>query len=312
MSGVFIRRSECFRLVNSSTTFTLAQDQLNPGLPSIFPWLSQVAPNFEQYRWHHLSFTFASTASDSTNTTNTALGVVMTGISYDSYDPNFSSRLEMANYTGVKRCRPCDNMVYEANLSTLATRNLFVRTGPVPADADRRLYDIGTFNFATDGAQAANQVGELWVHYVIELFKPRLDPIGDSRRSVFQSSGASGLLPLGASGSVTTVFDELGAVVTPTTITIPPQSGLPNAYQVNISWIGTPAGSIAYPVVTLTNCTAFYQNGPEDGAFNCGQAVMTASVSVTDPTLPVVLTFGAAGTLPTAALCYIRIYDTIM
>lgn len=54
---------------------------------------------------------------------------------------------------------------------------LWVRSGPVPNNADQRLYDLGLFQIATSGQQTpGGQLGELWVSYEIELLKPRILP----------------------------------------------------------------------------------------------------------------------------------------
>ena len=54
--------------------------------------------------------------------------------------------------------------------------DLYVRpTLNVPSGSDRRLYDFGNFQIATIGLQGTSvNVGELWVTYEIELFKPKV------------------------------------------------------------------------------------------------------------------------------------------
>lgn len=47
---------------------------INPGLNKTFPWLSQIAQNFESYRMLGCAFEFKSMSSDALNSTNTALG----------------------------------------------------------------------------------------------------------------------------------------------------------------------------------------------------------------------------------------------
>lgn len=307
--AVRVQHKELFRLVNSTTSFSILQNQINPGLPEIFTWLSQIAPSFEQYRWNYLCFHYRSTSSDNTSTINTALGVVMLGISYDSYDRAFTNRIEFTNYAGVRRCRPCDDMDYGASLSTRATQNMFVRTGPVPADADRRLYDLGTFNFATDAAQNANPVGELWVSYSIDLFKPKINEVGDAATARYTISGANASVPLGSTQTLQGV-DEIGATLTSNTITFPGQSALPNQYIVIVNWTGTAGLGTTYPTLTGTNCTiGTVAIGPTAGTAS-GDVTLVFNVTVTDPMAQSVVTVGVAGVLPTNFTGSIRIIDT--
>jgi len=43
------------------------------------------------------------------------------------------------------------------------------------ATVDPRLFDLGRFSIATIGMQAASTIGELWVSYDVEFFKPQLN-----------------------------------------------------------------------------------------------------------------------------------------
>lgn len=182
-----ISRRECIGFLDQTTTWTLSALSpggfaINPGLADTFPWLSQVAPNYEQYCFHWLRFIYKSTCSDSTTaTTNNNLGVVIFQLHYDPVDTAPSSRLEQLNYYGTRRTRPCDDLVLDVNVKSLVAPLLFVRDGALPANTDRRLYDLGKLYIATDGAQNTNQCGELWCEYDISFFKPKLyDSLGFS------------------------------------------------------------------------------------------------------------------------------------
>jgi hypothetical protein len=96
---------------------------------------------------------------------------------YDVLDPPFTTKLAMENYEFATSCMP-----HESNLHCVETAKrqnplseLYVRHGAVPSTADARLYDLGYFQLSTVGMQQAGVViGELWVTYEIEFYKPKL------------------------------------------------------------------------------------------------------------------------------------------
>lgn len=92
-SFVMTKREFITNIVTSASANTFEYDvfQLNPGLSNTFPWLSQIAPNFETYKCHGLMFEFRSTSSDALNSTNTALGQVIMSCQYDAANPPFTN-----------------------------------------------------------------------------------------------------------------------------------------------------------------------------------------------------------------------------
>jgi hypothetical protein len=63
-------------IITSSTAgaFSANTFYVNPGNANTFPWLSNVALQFESYTCHGLLFEYRTMSSDSLNSTNTALG----------------------------------------------------------------------------------------------------------------------------------------------------------------------------------------------------------------------------------------------
>ena len=223
---------------------------------------------------------------------------MLIGISYDTYDPAFANRGEMTNYSGVGRCRPCDNMDVVAKLNTLPNNGwLFNRISPVPSGADRRYYDIGTLNLATDAAQAANAVGELWVSYVVDFAKPKIMSANLALYDEWNLSHATfGSAPLGGASIVT---NEIGASIYDNVITFPSRGTLSQSYIVNVVWTGSSV-AVTFPVPAVSNATltnlAYSPNGGETAT----RASASYLVQVTDPSTVAYLTLGTAGTLPTS------------
>lgn len=171
-----IRHREYITDVTGSVAFNLTQYAINPGLIGTFPWLSSVANNYETYQLKGMVFEYKSTSAVALNSTNTALGTVVLATQYDVADPQFSTKINMENYEFSTSASPATSMMHpiECDPSKSPLARLYIRAGAPASGRDSRFYDIGNFNIATVGMQAASVIGELWVTYEVELFKPKL------------------------------------------------------------------------------------------------------------------------------------------
>jgi len=175
--------------ITSSTAFNIAQTiALNPGISESFPWLSSVAQNYCQYRFRSLIFTFKST-SGALSTTQ-ALGEIIGAANYNVYEKAFTNKTQMLNEVFSSSKVPSEDCLFPIECDpsqTTGTGLLYIRgASGVPSNQDQRFYDLGTFYLATTGQPAGGVVlGELWVSYVVEFYKPQLNSIG-----VEPSSGA--------------------------------------------------------------------------------------------------------------------------
>ena len=77
--------------------FTLYSFPINPGNPKTFPWLSQIAANYDQYALLGCVFEFKSTASDFFSGGTIGTGTIVLATDYDAADAPYSSKLEMEN-----------------------------------------------------------------------------------------------------------------------------------------------------------------------------------------------------------------------
>lgn len=175
--GTIIRHREFIADVSGTSDFTINSYPLNPGMSDAFPWASQVAQDFEQYRIRGLVFEYKTTSATAiVSGTNSAMGTVLMATEYDSQSAEFASKAEMANHEFCTSSVPSASFLHpvECKPSSTSISTLYVRTGAVPSGADIRMYDLGRFSIATVGMQSTNVIGELWCTFEIELFKPRL------------------------------------------------------------------------------------------------------------------------------------------
>lgn len=167
--------------VYASNVFSVQTYPLNPGLLRSFPWVSQQADSYEQYKFRGMVFEFKSMSSDAvlSSAASSSLGTVIMSTQYNALEPPFNDKRTMENYEYANSCKPSVSMLHpiECKMSQTTVSELYVRTGEV-SQGDLRLYDLGNFNIAVQGMQNVSTtgqvIGELWVSYELEFFKPKL------------------------------------------------------------------------------------------------------------------------------------------
>jgi hypothetical protein len=178
--GHIVRHREYMADVFAASAFTSTTYAINPGLIGSFPWVSQQADSYEQYKFRGLVFEFKSMSSDAvlSSSASSSLGTVVMSTQYNVLDQPFTDKRTMENYEFANSCKPSLSMLHpiECKASQTSISELYVRTGATSV-GDQRLYDLANFSIAVQGMQGAgaNQViGELWCTYELEFFKPKL------------------------------------------------------------------------------------------------------------------------------------------
>lgn len=175
--GIRIHHKEFLFDVVGSTLFNLTALSINPGVSSTFPWLSLLAQNFEEYEMNGLVFVYKPSSGAAVSSTSSALGIVVLATDYDVLNPNFVDKQQMESYEFASSTVPFQECLHPVECARRRNvlDNLYVRTTKVPSFADARLYDMGSFQIATQGMQTAYTVGELWITYDVTLRKPRIN-----------------------------------------------------------------------------------------------------------------------------------------
>jgi len=179
--GMIVSHREYIGDVNSTVPFTPQTFALNPGLGQLFPWLSSLAQNFEEYEFRGVVLEYKSMSSDlNTASTTSNLGTVVMCTQYNPLDIVFPDKRTMENYQFACSGKPSEHIIHpiECKRAQNVDTHLYIRTGAALGnDADLRLYDLGNFTIATQGMPSAftgSSIGELWVSYEVEFFKPKL------------------------------------------------------------------------------------------------------------------------------------------
>jgi hypothetical protein len=140
--------------------------------------LATIANNFEQYRLNGCVFEFVSTSANALNSTNTALGKLIMATEYNVLNPPFADAPSMLATEFSNYGKPAQNLMHAIECAPGKVPNelYYVRATP-PSSGDLRLFDLGNFQIATSGMQAAANVGGLWVTYDVTLCKPILSRV---------------------------------------------------------------------------------------------------------------------------------------
>lgn len=266
-----IKHKEFVGDIRSSVAFALSQYEINPANPILFPWLSGIAQNYEQWVCQGMIFQFKTTSATAVASTNTALGTVIMATQYNSVAPPFINKVQMENYEFAQSGVPCESMMHPVECDpkqTMCNGMFYVNNDGYNAQADPRLYNIGTFNIASVGAQAASTCGELWVTYDICFLKPKLtgNPVVGDHWTLAAATVAPGVWfgVAPALSNSSTSYSNVGTTEAVTALLTSPWNGTSGTGQlyINPNYVGNliisyflvaPAG-VAYadPVFTLT------------------------------------------------------------
>lgn len=322
--GFVVRHREYLGEVYAAEAFTNTRYELNPGLETTFPWLSQVALAFEQYRFRGLLFEFNSTSSDAvlSTATSSSLGTVSMATEYDVLEPNFPDKRAMLNHEFSNSRKPSCSFIHPIECAPTQTpiTKLYVRSEyeAVPANADLRLYDWGAFQIASEGQQAAGGViGELWATYEVEFYKSKYHGAASFSKNnievftINQVSSAYLTNPV----RVDDLSNLTGTITSDTTYHVP-HAVVGDIWFFLMQCISD-SGTSGYPSVVPTNMQAlarFWNPGPAQTAtFTDGTGAATTSwcgaslMAVTDINCSIGFSGGSSGANGTGSFWAIRI-----
>ena len=263
--------------IQGTSAFTNQSYPLNPGLAQTFPWLSTVAQNYQEYKFHGVVFEFRPLITDFV--TNGAPGVIIMSTNYNADSPLYTTKQQMENAEFAVSVKPTLALIHaiECAVNQTTIPHRYVRSGAVPANQDLRLYDYGNFQFATQSNPVQN-LGELWVSYCVEFSKPILPATvgGQISTAKYFRSGVTAASPFGT--TTTTFQGTLVASFTATTMTFLASPG--SSYLINVDW-NFPSTAFTFPSVSVSGGTAvaYWNGGGTFIAAPSAAATVTASAA---------------------------------
>lgn len=177
-------------ILSPGTGFTVSKAiAVNPGLPASFPWLSNIAQQYETYKFKKIRYCYETRSSTANS------GVVIMVTNYDASESAFTSTQQAENYRGATVGQPWISFCHDLTKASMNDYNRhYNRAGAQVAGTDIKTYDVGNFSLLLSGVSiAAGQLlGELYVEYTVDLFDPRVQvPIGQYLPMWHAVSGAA-------------------------------------------------------------------------------------------------------------------------
>jgi len=184
---------------------------LNPGQDETFSWLSNLALNWESYKFHKLAFHYVPRVPTS------QAGSFLMAPDYDAADVAPLDEFTIMSYESAKESSVWAPLTINLDLKSLAggRSRHFVRTGALAANLDIKTYDCGNLWVvfdANDSSSSGVAFGKLFVEYDVEFFTPQLPPTGDplvGGATANSGAGTTQTLPLGTA-PVNNVANNLG------------------------------------------------------------------------------------------------------
>lgn len=145
---------------------------INPGIKTSFPWLANIANNFETYRFTKLWFEYIPNVGTSTD------GAITIAPDYDAADNNSdASKSTLFSFEDTLRSPLWATARMVCSPKNLQKqKNYFIRNSSLRTNLDIKMYDPLSLIVLVTGAKDVT-VGELWVHYTIVLETPQIETV---------------------------------------------------------------------------------------------------------------------------------------
>lgn len=153
--------------------FNIMNLVINPGDATVFPWLSNIAVDFQQYRFLGLVIEFISTTSP--YNTSPAMGFIAMSAQYNVLQEPYGSMIELENSSESIFCRPDRCIMYGVECKKQSYNMYYIRN-PASVVIDPATYDFASIYIATQGLPATftpgSVLGQIWISYHLELIEP--------------------------------------------------------------------------------------------------------------------------------------------
>lgn len=203
-------------LTTTQTTndFNLIVFHVNPGLSTVFPWLSSMARNYVSYQFEALELVYVP------RNTVTIPGSAMI---YAEYDPSASrpeNRRDFLNRKKAEEVQVFKQMDFKADPVDLhKEKSHYVRVAAPLTGQDIKLLDTCIFYFAYQGTSPNTVIGDLFWKYKCKLITPTLH-LGRNQitsvetcQGVSLNNSATPTLPLGVMQAAQFTGDFLGVLL---------------------------------------------------------------------------------------------------
>jgi hypothetical protein len=168
-NGVVVRHKEYAFDIGGSATFLNRELAVNPGSGLMFPWLSTLAVNFDQYYIRHLVVDLRTVEASSVK------GRLAAAFDYDMSDQKVSNKAAFLQIRGSSEGTAWQNVQVKLDpASAFPESRKYIRSVAVPT-TDSNLYDAARLQIMTDLCADTGVNAEVWVDYEIVLYNANLE-----------------------------------------------------------------------------------------------------------------------------------------
>lgn len=264
---------------------------LNPGNTSLFPWLSALAANFEQYHVHGFVVELVSVTSP--YNANASMGSVIVTTAYNTSTQPFATKGQMENSEYAISARFDQNIMYGVECADQAQELYYLRGQGVTSQDSTippQLLDLCNLQVATAPASTfptGSVTHEVWISYDISLVGPRLGPSrfgyvannnGTPTSSLAFASLAAALFD---GGSTYTAAGTLSSVSFANGVVTIPNAAIGDTYLVDLTYAVTLSSGSGFSIIPVAGLgtelvTSMY--GPQTAG---GVSLSTSAFSAT-------------------------------
>lgn len=151
--------------------YIVFKGSINPGLSRIFPWLANMAKNFQEYRFSKISLRYAANCATSIS------GTIMMSAVYDPSLPVPNSEQNFSNLEGMVATNVWKNLNFSADKSGMNSQKHYYIRGNNPnttiTNEDIKLLDCCYILVGLDNCPSGvNNLGKVYIDYTVTLSKP--------------------------------------------------------------------------------------------------------------------------------------------
>lgn len=218
---------------------------INPGLPECFPYLSEIAQKFQQYRFRSLTFEYVTSTATSTT------GNVILSPEYNPKELPPETEQQATNTYGAVESvcwRNSKCSFSPAGMFPLGPRKM-IRSCLIPSDL--QAYDAGQLFVCVTGQTGNPLIGKLWVSYDVDLYIPQNSFVQDyspSSAAMFLLTTTSLTSGVATLITLTTIYNPFGIVNNGNTLSL-----LKGVYRMDARF------TVDGP--TITNCLTQFNVG---------------------------------------------------
>jgi hypothetical protein len=252
--SVYIEHRELVYSVTGTANFYALMLIMQPGLSSVFPWLSTQTNGWEKYRFKYLRARYA------TRTGSNTPGTLMLIPDYDATDALVTSEVGASSFHGSTNDAPWKDSVVVFDMAR--SRELFLRQANLAPNLDPKTYDFASLTVASQDGTTVGW-GKVWLEYGIELIQSQAITV----------LGAGGSIKSGGTNvAVATPFGDApvisaSSIITTVNAVNPTRFNFTNAvvggeYVVTVNIAGTTVtgGALASDTMTSKTAVSFYAN----------------------------------------------------